>query len=126
MSLLGQTVDNQGRTIMRIVGDIWVQAQGTDGFSGGSIGIYVDTEEARAAGATMEPRSDSAPWMLLRQFNMQRQTATDANPFFHILLDVRARRRLAAQSVLMCVFESGGMPAAANIELQGRVLLAQP
>ena len=117
-------MDNQGRTILRIIADINLQFA-INGFSGGSIGIYVDTAEAVAAGATMEPRSDSAPWMWLRQFNMTTD-ATSTNRMMHIPVDVKARRKLDAQSELMLVFESGGLIAALGLEIQGRVLLAQP
>ena len=126
MSLLGSTVDNQGRTILRIVGDLYLLPIDQAGPNVGSFGVYVDTAEAVAAGATMEPRSDSAPWMLLRQFAMSLNAATSPNTFTHFSIDIRARRRLDAQSELMLILESGGMIGVMTINLQGRVLLAQP
>ena len=126
MSLLGSTVDNQGRTILRVVGDLWFDTSTFTGFFGFSYGMYVDTAEAVAAGATMEPRSDSASWMLLQQQNIGVGTNVGTDRAKHRPFDVRARRRLDAQSQLMLIFESAGMANVLNVELQGRVLLAQP
>ena len=125
ISLLAAAIDNQGRTIMRVIGDINVVAGNLTGTNTFSMGIYMDSSEAVTAGVTLEPRSDSGPWMWLAQRTQQIFQSVGEHEL-HIPIDVKARRKLTSQSVLMLVFESGTMVTAMEINIQGRVLMALP
>ena len=76
----------------------------------------------------MEPDNDEPAWMALRQWQAQMDTFVGSRETIRWQLDIRSRRRLDAQSVLMLIFMAVGSPnpGAINISFQGRVLLALP
>ncbi len=128
-TLLLPTVANQGTTVLRIVGQVIIlpaSVPATAGAYNGNMGIYVDTAEAVAAGATLEPGSDDGPWMFLTEWAFHQSTAVGSSSIWSAELDVKAQRKLSSQSELMAIFESRGNTDSVTIDLQGRILRALP
>jgi len=126
VSVMVRDTVNQGRTLTRIVGDLWFSMPNTAGFYGLTYGWLVVTDEAFVAGSLPEPRSDEAPWLLHRQWNGNIQAAGERNPAISVPFDIKAQRKLDAQSRIVLILESGGMAGNLNIEMNARILFRLP
>ena len=111
---------------MRVVGDLWMKPADTAGAYEWAYGMYVADEESRAASVFLEPTSDNGPWMWLKRGSAQHNAVDITMAPIYSEIDIKARRKLNPQSVLMLMFESDGMAGALGITMIGRVLLALP
>ena len=128
-NLFSGDVDNQGRTILRVVGDVTIHGTvGTAGLSEGQWGLVTQDAEAVNAGATFEPYADNPGWMHKQHFHDFRTSSGDPSSKFRWDIDIKARRRLTAQTQLYFVFQVGGTANIGDLSVSFmvRVLFALP
>ena len=125
LQLAGPDERGNGKTLLRIVGNVVLNASVTTGEYAATAGIIVVTEEARAAGAFPEPRSDEADWLYMRQFYSRRVLNEPATPS-DWQLDIHAKRKWGDDKVVELLFESAGNPSTIGVSLNLRLLFALP
>ena len=130
LGLYTPDLDDQGKTLMRIIYDLHVIPPNTTGDYPFTFGIMMVDADAVAAGATPDPMTDLAdPWLIWRQAHIAMHANTgpyQAGGLAGMPGDVKARRRITASSDVLAIFESGGMTASVDITMGGRILLALP
>ncbi len=112
-------------TVIRMVGQFCVRGITSNVNLGATIGIYVTTEEALTAGATLEPQTDLGPYLWYDSIYLH-SSGTGFNEWVSHPINGKAKRKIqSSENRLVVTVESVGSDAGSlEVIFDIRILLA--
>jgi len=123
--ILTGSAENQGHTLTRTLGQIFLETPSTIGIYRVTWGIIMGTVEN--VSDPIDPSTDVGPWLILKKYVIDVKSVVDQGATVHeIPFDIKSQRKMTAQSQLVLTIESDGMPNDLTIDIIGRTLLLLP